>query len=232
MHSVKSVSEFSSSNPTTLSLPNRTPISSLSPERITHTMAARTAPFMPQLAQRARLASLRAAPSSSFLQAVRTQRQPLAQRLPLLPTTFTRRAHSIPRPPQPQPAQPAQPKEAAAQEQSSEDAPVSEGERPDMKPAYYQLSFTCVPCGHRSHHNISKQGYHHGAVLITCPSCRNRHVISDHLGIFGDKKVTIEDIMRQKGQLVKRGSLGEDGDIEFWPDELYPEQDRKGDSDP
>lgn len=44
-------------------------------------------------------------------------------------------------------------------------------------------------------------------------------MISDHLGIFGDKKVTIEDIMREKGQLVKRGSLGEDGDIEFWPDD-------------
>lgn len=25
--------------------------------------------------------------------------------------------------------------------------------------------------------------------------------------------------MREKGRLVKRGSLGEDGDIEFWPDE-------------
>lgn len=25
--------------------------------------------------------------------------------------------------------------------------------------------------------------------------------------------------MREKGQLVKRGTLGEDGDIEFWPEE-------------
>lgn len=25
--------------------------------------------------------------------------------------------------------------------------------------------------------------------------------------------------MREKGQLVKRGRLGEDGDIEFWPEE-------------
>lgn len=29
--------------------------------------------------------------------------------------------------------------------------------------------------------------------------------------------------MREKGQLVKRGSLGEDGDIEFWPEEEVPE---------
>lgn len=75
-----------------------------------------------------------------------------------------------------------------------------------------------MPCGTRSAHNISKQGYHHGSVLITCPSCRNRHVISDHLKIFGDRKVTVEDLMREKGVLVKRGTLGEDGDIEFWED--------------
>lgn len=30
--------------------------------------------------------------------------------------------------------------------------------------------------------------------------------------------------MREKGQLVKRGSLGEDGDIEFWPDEAIPDE--------
>jgi protein import protein ZIM17 len=29
--------------------------------------------------------------------------------------------------------------------------------------------------------------------------------------------VTLEDIMREKGDLVKRGQLGE-GDIEFWED--------------
>lgn len=30
--------------------------------------------------------------------------------------------------------------------------------------------------------------------------------------------------MREKGRLVKRGSLGEDGDIEFWPEETASEQ--------
>lgn len=65
---------------------------------------------------------------------------------------------------------------------------------------------------------MSKQGYHRGSVLITCPSCRNRHVISDNLNIFGDRKITVEDLLREKGQLVKRGTLGEDGDIEFWED--------------
>ncbi|ROV96540.1 hypothetical protein VMCG_07758 [Cytospora schulzeri] len=94
----------------------------------------------------------------------------------------------------------------------------------------YELTFTCVPCGTRSAHNISKQGYHHGSVLIACPSCRNRHVISDHLGIFGNRKITVEDLMREKGMLVKRGTLGEDGDIEFWEDgSTTKKSERQGD---
>jgi len=88
--------------------------------------------------------------------------------------------------------------------------------QPDQ-PAY-EMTFTCTPCGTRSTHRISKQGYHHGSVLITCPECRNRHVISDHLNIFGDKSMTIEDLMRERGQLVKKGTLSEDGDLEFWED--------------
>lgn len=36
--------------------------------------------------------------------------------------------------------------------------------------------------------------------------------------IFGDKHVTIEDLMRERGQLVKKGTLSEDGDLEFWED--------------
>jgi mitochondrial protein import protein ZIM17 len=30
--------------------------------------------------------------------------------------------------------------------------------------------------------------------------------------------MTIEDLMREKGQLVKKGTLSEDGDLEFWED--------------
>lgn len=30
--------------------------------------------------------------------------------------------------------------------------------------------------------------------------------------------------MKEQGQLVKRGSLGEDGDIEFWPEEKYADE--------
>ncbi|ROT37195.1 zf-DNL-domain-containing protein, partial [Sodiomyces alkalinus F11] len=81
---------------------------------------------------------------------------------------------------------------------------------------HYRLTFTCSPCNTKSTHHISKQGYHRGSVLVTCPGCRNRHVIADHLNIFSDRHFTVEDLMREKGQLVKKGTLGEDGDVEFW----------------
>ncbi|CAG8956776.1 hypothetical protein HYFRA_00011165 [Hymenoscyphus fraxineus] len=88
---------------------------------------------------------------------------------------------------------------------------------PPSKPTY-ELTFTCTPCSTRSTHSVSKQGYHHGSVLITCPECKNRHIISDHLNIFGDKSITIEDLMRERGMIVKKGTLSNDGDVEFWED--------------
>ncbi|KAH8603000.1 DNL zinc finger-domain-containing protein [Bisporella sp. PMI_857] len=94
-----------------------------------------------------------------------------------------------------------------------------ESERPAKpEPPSYQISLTCDPCGTRSTHRITKQGYHYGSVLITCPECRNRHVISDHLNMFGQTGQTVEDFMKDKGQLVKKGTLSEDGDVEFWED--------------
>ncbi|KAI1775657.1 DNL zinc finger-domain-containing protein [Hypoxylon cercidicola] len=135
---------------------------------------------------------------------------------PCLPRTLQptarRFAHSIPKPRSPAPS-------ATASSSSS-----SETKSRKLLEPHYELTFTCVPCGDRSTHIISKQGYHKGSVLITCPSCRNRHVISDHLNIFGNRKITVEDLMREKGQLVKRGTLGEDGDVEFWEDGTMTER--------
>lgn len=56
--------------------------------------------------------------------------------------------------------------------------------------------------------------------------------------IFSDKSVTIEDLLREKGGLVKKGSLGADGDVEFWDDgsttprsaQFHPESKPKGDN--
>ncbi|KAK4166714.1 DNL zinc finger-domain-containing protein [Cladorrhinum sp. PSN259] len=124
--------------------------------------------------------------------------------LSLLPRRF---AHSIPRPP-------AKPASTAPSSLTETQSPPKE-----QQPSY-ELTFTCVPCSTRSRHRVSKHGYHHGSVLIACPGCKNRHVISDHLKIFGDRKITIEDILREKGLLVKKGIVGgtEEGDLEFWDD--------------
>lgn len=120
---------------------------------------------------------------------------------------------------------------------SSLTVPESEAEKVPPKPQEpaYQLTFTCKPCQHRSAHMVTKHGYHKGTVLIKCPSCENRHVISDHLKIFMDEKSTLEDILRRKAgtdgdltKLLRKGKLGMrqgeliaqegDEDIEFWDD--------------
>ncbi|KAJ5720819.1 uncharacterized protein N7483_008753 [Penicillium malachiteum] len=80
----------------------------------------------------------------------------------------------------------------------------------------YQITFTCKPCGNRSTHRMSKQGYHRGTVLIQCPSCKNRHMMSDHLGIFFDEGTTLEDILKKKGQVLTHGRI--DGNMEFLDD--------------
>ena len=54
----------------------------------------------------------------------------------------------------------------------------------DQVPAY-DLTFTCKNCLSRSTHRVSKQGFYKGTVLITCPGCKNRHLISDHLKVSG-----------------------------------------------
>jgi protein import protein ZIM17 len=99
------------------------------------------------------------------------------------------------------------------------------------------MTFTCKPCSHRSTHRISKQGYHHGTVLITCPDCKNRHVITDHLRVFNDRAKSFEEILMERAapgtelsSLLKKGTLGfkgmtvngqkvpmaEEEAIEFW----------------
>lgn len=64
---------------------------------------------------------------------------------------------------------------------TSTEPPESRLDR-DNVPAY-ELTFTCKQCSTRSSHRVSKQGYHHGTVLISCPGCKNRHLISDHLKV-------------------------------------------------
>lgn len=60
----------------------------------------------------------------------------------------------------------------------------------------YQLTFTCKPCLTRSSHEFSKRAYHKGSVLITCPGCKNKHVISDHLKVLNAPYFSLLGFMR------------------------------------
>lgn len=84
---------------------------------------------------------------------------------------------------------------------------------------------------------FTKQAYHKGIVIIECPGCNNRyvsslhitswsnvqcrHLIADNLGWFKDDRTddgvlrNIEDMMRQKGETVKRGRQDSAGVVEY-----------------
>ncbi|KAL6947700.1 hypothetical protein ACO0RG_000279 [Hanseniaspora osmophila] len=66
------------------------------------------------------------------------------------------------------------------------------------------IAFTCKKCGTRSGHQMSKQAYTKGSVLVQCPGCKNRHLIADHLNIFQDKKthLDIEELMKLQNESV------------------------------
>jgi mitochondrial protein import protein ZIM17 len=110
---------------------------------------------------------------------------------------------------------------------SSPQTPASSS--PTATQPAYEIYFTCKPCSQRSGpHRVTKQGFHKGTTLITCPSCKNRHVVSDHLRIFTDQGGDLVDIMQRHGEKLKKGRLGiRDGqlvgnegeeEIEFWED--------------
>ncbi|KAI1796714.1 zf-DNL-domain-containing protein [Ganoderma leucocontextum] len=87
------------------------------------------------------------------------------------------------------------------------------------------LTFTCTVegCGHRSTHQFTKRSYTRGIVLVQCPGCKNRHLIADHLGWFKEstddgKLKTVEDLLRAKGEKVRRGRIHVDGVVEYAPE--------------
>ncbi|WRT68398.1 uncharacterized protein IL334_005374 [Kwoniella shivajii] len=89
-----------------------------------------------------------------------------------------------------------------------------------------QMTFTCTAneCGHRSSHEFSKRAYTKGLVLVQCPECRSRHLIADHIGWFsesleGGKLKTVEDLLRVKGEKIRKGRVNMDGDIEYEGDD-------------
>ncbi|KAK9457780.1 zf-DNL-domain-containing protein [Dipodascopsis uninucleata] len=104
-------------------------------------------------------------------------------------------------------------KEDTSANLSNEVKEVARVKIPVDKPTY-NITFTCKVCQHRSSHFMSHQAYHSGTVLIKCPSCNNRHLIADHLKIFSDTSVTVEDLISKGGEVVRKGTLTETrGDI-------------------
>lgn len=65
------------------------------------------------------------------------------------------------------------------------------------------MFYTCKVCETRSVKKISKQAYHHGCVLVRCPSCKNLHLIADHKNIFEDGDWDIQKYLAERGEAVK-----------------------------
>ncbi|KAK0218266.1 DNL zinc finger-domain-containing protein [Armillaria fumosa] len=99
---------------------------------------------------------------------------------------------------------------------------VTSQKLPEAMEPRLSMTFTCTvkDCGKRSSHEFSKRAYTKGIVIVQCPGCENRHLIADHLGWFKEstedgKLRTIEDLVKARGEKVKYGRVGMDGDIEY-----------------
>lgn len=73
------------------------------------------------------------------------------------------------------------------------------------------VSFTCTAddCGTRVSKMIRRSSYEKGTVLIQCPTCKVRHIISDNFGWYSDVSGNlnnIEKIAKSKGENVVRVS--------------------------
>nr|XP_040564377.1 DNL-type zinc finger protein-like [Lepeophtheirus salmonis] len=86
-----------------------------------------------------------------------------------------------------------------------------------------QLSYTCKVCSTRNNKTISKQAYTKGVVIVKCEGCSNNHLIADNLGWWNELSTrgirNIEDIMREKGESVRKVMAVSEKDVELVPRE-------------
>lgn len=109
--------------------------------------------------------------------------------------------------------------------------PLFKEQEPDVNSQQHQMliGFTCKVCNERSHHTMSKHSYTKGVVLIQCPGCKNRHLIADNLGWFKDSRTTVEDLVKEKGEAIRKIIVDEQGverlgDLMEWLPEITEEE--------
>lgn len=71
-----------------------------------------------------------------------------------------------------------------------------------------QMMYTCKVCNTRNSQTISNLAYSKGVVIVRCSGCQNNHLVADNLGWFRDNKTNIEDLLRERGEEVRRVSVG------------------------
>lgn len=66
-------------------------------------------------------------------------------------------------------------------------------------------------------------------MLIQCPGCKNRHLIADNLGWFKDSRTTVEDLVKEKGEAIRKIIVDDKGverlgDLMEWLPEITEEE--------
>ena len=82
-------------------------------------------------------------------------------------------------------------------------------ERGDKKLA---IVYTCTVCNTRSMKQFTSRAYHHGVVIIKCPTCQQQHLIADRIGYFAeahdpdspDHGFDLSTVAKQHGHSYKR----------------------------
>jgi hypothetical protein len=68
----------------------------------------------------------------------------------------------------------------------------------------YLIMYTCKVCNNKSARTFSKDAYQNGVVIIRCEHCKNYHLIADNLHWFSENKINIEDIIKERGEIVSK----------------------------